>query len=215
MDSCSSISSSEGSSSEGTPVVTPTSSFDALIPLPITPQRSNKPLTTPPRLSPKKLQRSPRGRWITADGATRLVFIEDSQEQAEFCGMQDETKHHRIEERELETLLRERDAANREKDEDFVMDVETQTSGTWRDQGSCTDMFEVDAGEALGALSLAPEPCHRGDTELLEDRGITLVAGGSNQSPDSNGTRLPGSVAFMSMDSAQASRVETWRHGVL
>ncbi|KAG6875418.1 hypothetical protein C0992_003953 [Termitomyces sp. T32_za158] len=211
--SCSSISSSGESSREETPVITPTSSFNTCVSFPITPQRTNKPLTTPPRLSPKKLQRSPWGRWITANDGTRIVFIEDPQEQASFREMQDEIKSQRIKERELETLLRERDIVNGEKDEDFVMEVATQTSGTWRDQVSSGDISEVNNRKAL----LAPDVYSCGD--ILEFRDIALMGSCPRQVRplDPNEIKLDEPVTFMphSMGSSQASRVETWRQGVL
>ncbi|KAG5337057.1 hypothetical protein C0989_010984 [Termitomyces sp. Mn162] len=205
MRSCSSISSGE-SSSEDPPVITPNSSFDTPASLPVTPHRNNKLLTRPPRLSPKKLQRSPPGRWITENGAARIMFVEESEEQMKFREMQDEIKHQCIEERELEILLRERDIAKGEEI-DFDMDVETTTSGTWRDQ----DVSEVNTGEH------APAAYIRGDTEPLEE--IPLMTGSSSQVRPlgPNGTELIDPVTFMpySMGSLQTSRIETWRQGVL
>ncbi|KAG6888773.1 hypothetical protein C0995_006102 [Termitomyces sp. Mi166 len=190
------VATSSHSSIPSSSILTPDASFDTGASLPVTPHRDNKLLTTPPRLSPRKLQRSPRGRWTMENGATRLVFVEESAEQAKLRAMQDEAKCQEIEERELENLLRERDIAREE--EDFVMDDETRIG----DEASSADATEVMTDEGMGArLGLTP--------------GASLTAGQARPLGP-NGTELVDPVTFMPYPSHdQASRIETWRLGVL
>ncbi|KAG6820006.1 hypothetical protein H0H93_006552 [Arthromyces matolae] len=105
--------SEESSGDDEDMVVTPDSSFELPVtagPIPITPQRNHGPPTTPPRLSPRKLQRSPRAqRWIhNGSIITRIIYSEESAEEAQLRSIRDERGFRNIAERELERLLRER-----------------------------------------------------------------------------------------------------------
>ncbi|KAG6817004.1 hypothetical protein H0H87_000899 [Tephrocybe sp. NHM501043] len=220
--------STHSSSSEDASLPTPTGSFVTHTLEPVTPQRNQTPLTTPPRLSPKKLQRSPaRCRWITQDGVTRVIFSEESTEDATFRDIQTNIKLNHIAERELEILLREREKARAHESLDaFGMDLDTEASESWCDQVSTADLSEMEMDgvetqvtsvmDSDSGLGLAPSAYIRGDTEPTENVPSMPVQSFQRQARPlgPEGTELidPHTFRPYSMESfGDSSKVETWR----
>ncbi|KAG6919134.1 hypothetical protein DXG01_008941 [Tephrocybe rancida] len=218
-ESLSSISSHSSSSGEEPLPVTPDNSFGAPSPAPFTPQQNHRPLTTPPRLSPKKLQRSPgRCRWVTQDGVTRVVLSEESVEGATLRDIQTDIRLSHIAERELEILLREREAAHGSVDIMFDMDMDTEASGSWIDQASNVDVSEtgLEDGEASGSgVGLASAAYIREEAEPAQE--APSMAGPSKRARPlgPEGTELVDPITFRpySMESTGISSIEAWRHG--
>ncbi|KAG6840562.1 hypothetical protein C0991_005838 [Blastosporella zonata] len=192
---------SNGSSSGGDPSpITPDSSFEVRTPTPFTPQRNHKPLTTPPRLSPRKVQRSP---GITQDGVTRIVLSKESADDMMLRYVQADNQLSRIADRELEILLREREVANMCFDGAFDMDVDTVVSGSWQYQESTSTEIDMKDEAQVGEEPREEVPPMAGPSRRAKLFG-----------PE--GTELVDPVTFKpySMESARESRVEAWRQGL-
>ncbi|GLB39761.1 hypothetical protein LshimejAT787_0702710 [Lyophyllum shimeji] len=163
------------------------SSFEALEPgpapapaptIPVTPQRANRPPVTPPRLAPKKLQRSPGGcRWIQENGYTRVVLVEESFT-PEAVSMREslmQIQIDRIAEREMEKLMKQRDLVLEAQEmddsvdgsfgEDCEMEIDCESS-----EGSEDRSLEDGSGEGSYEASNFETSYARGDTAEAEER---------------------------------------------
>ncbi|KAG6809015.1 hypothetical protein H0H92_001967 [Tricholoma furcatifolium] len=135
-ESLSSISSCSTTSDDSL-LLTPDTSFER----PITPEsatsQQHMPLMTLPHRIPGELQPSPEScHWGTMEDIGRLVFTHDCPQKATIRNSENELRLNRIADRELESLLRQREAALGRLGDAFSMDSDSTTEiyESWDDQ---------------------------------------------------------------------------------
>ncbi|KAF5384341.1 hypothetical protein D9615_003382 [Tricholomella constricta] len=173
--------SSPSTSSSSSSISTDTS-FDSPTPasiVPETPRRILRPPVTPPRLTPRKLQRSPGGcRWIQENGYTRIILVEDSFT-PEAINMREsilQIQLDKIADREMEALMRQRDLIYEAQEtwDSENMDCESEQSregshGSSSEELSDTYMEESDSGDNGSIETGSGSGYVRGDTEDAEE----------------------------------------------
>ncbi|KAF8062175.1 hypothetical protein FPV67DRAFT_259326 [Lyophyllum atratum] len=172
----SSFSSSSSSSSSFS--ASPDASFHAPAPapaIPVTPQRANRPPVTPPRLQPKKLQRSPGNCvWIENNGYTRVVLVKESFT-PEAVNMREsiiQIQIDKIAEREMEILMKQRDLIQEAEEMEDSDDgsVEEDSEMDCDSEGSSEGRLSEESSDAEGRYA-SPEMSYvRGDTMEAEER---------------------------------------------